>query len=141
MRQVLVVDDDAGIRTMLRFTLEEEGYAVYEADDGEGALDVLRAAHEPMVVLLDLQMPHLSGEGLLASVARELDLAPRHAYVLMSANADRISATCLSLMSALAVPIVSKPFDLDLLLGMVDRAAMGLAAGTASASRPHAIAS
>ena len=68
MPHVLVVDDDTAIRQMLRLVLEDEGYAVREAMDGIEALAALRVSARPLVVLLDLMMPRLGGDGVLAAV-------------------------------------------------------------------------
>ena len=53
MRQVLIVDDDQALRELLREILEEEGYQVREAADGDTALDLLQHSAERWVVLLD----------------------------------------------------------------------------------------
>jgi GAF domain-containing protein/CheY-like chemotaxis protein len=57
---VLVVDDDAAVRQLLRRMLEPEGYAVVEAENGRVALERLRDL-TPSVVLLDLMMPEMDG--------------------------------------------------------------------------------
>jgi CheY-like chemotaxis protein len=59
-RPVLVVDDDASVRQLLRRMLEPEGYVVVEAEDGRAALERLRDV-SPSVVLLDLMMPEMDG--------------------------------------------------------------------------------
>ena len=59
-RPVLVVDDDAGVRQLLRRMLEAEGYTVVEAENGRAALDRVREV-SPGVVLLDLMMPEMDG--------------------------------------------------------------------------------
>jgi CheY-like chemotaxis protein len=69
---VLVVDDDAEVRELLRRTLEAEGYAVVEADDGRAALERLRAIR-PSVVLLDLMMPDMDGFEFAAEFRRRQD--------------------------------------------------------------------
>lgn len=53
---ILVVDDEARIRRLLRMYLEREGYAVEEAKDGEEALD-LSLARDYDLIVLDLMMP------------------------------------------------------------------------------------
>ncbi len=58
--QVLVVEDDASTREMLRRTLEREGWAVLEAENGRVALERVEK-HHPSVVLLDLMMPEVDG--------------------------------------------------------------------------------
>ena len=57
---VLVVDDDAGFRELMRRVLEREGYTVTEADNGRAGLAELRE-HLPGVILLDLMMPEMDG--------------------------------------------------------------------------------
>jgi CheY-like chemotaxis protein len=59
-RPVLVVDDDAGVRQLLRRMLESEGYTVAEASDGRAALARLDDV-APSVILLDLMMPEMDG--------------------------------------------------------------------------------
>jgi CheY-like chemotaxis protein len=57
---VLVVDDDAGVRQLLRRMLEPAGYTVVEAENGRAALERLHDV-APSVVLLDLMMPEMDG--------------------------------------------------------------------------------
>jgi CheY-like chemotaxis protein len=66
---VLVVDDDATVRQLLRRMLESEGYAVLEADNGRAALGALAEAR-PSVILLDLMMPEMDGFEFVAELRR-----------------------------------------------------------------------
>jgi CheY-like chemotaxis protein len=125
--KVLVVDDDAAIRETLRLVLEDAGYTVEEAGDGLAALHLLRAARKPMVVLLDLMMPGLDGAGLLGTVAGDHRLAERFAYVLVTANNKTLPLAFANLLRNLDVQVVTKPFDVDQLLSIVDQAAKRLA--------------
>ena len=61
LRRVVVVDDDADWREFLRLSLEELGYDTMEAADGQEALDSLRRGERFEVMLLDLNMPGMSG--------------------------------------------------------------------------------
>jgi CheY-like chemotaxis protein len=68
-RPVLVVDDDAGVRQLLRRMLEPEGYTVLEAENGRVALQ--RLAETPAgIVLLDLMMPEMDGFEFVAEFRR-----------------------------------------------------------------------
>ena len=69
-RPVLIVEDDAPLRELLRRMLEREGYAVVEAEHGRAALDRLREG-APGVILLDLMMPVMDGFEFLAELRRE----------------------------------------------------------------------
>ena len=64
---VLVVDDDAAIRTVVRWQLDDAGFRVVEADDGPSALRRIRE-DRPTLVVLDLSLPGLGGLDVLRSV-------------------------------------------------------------------------
>ncbi len=68
---VLVVEDEPGLLTLLRYNLEKEGFAVSEAHDGEEALLQLKES-KPDAVLLDWMLPRLSG----LEVCRQIRRAP-----------------------------------------------------------------
>lgn len=70
--QVLIVDDDPTLRTMLRRTLEMEKWTVAEAENGVVALERIRAGI-PSVILLDLLMPVMDGFQLLAELRQRPD--------------------------------------------------------------------
>lgn len=85
--QVLVVEDEAELRTSLVELLSIWGYRVMTACDGREALERLRAGKEPVLVLLDLQMPVMTGDELLDEVARHPPRRPLR-IVVLSANLD-----------------------------------------------------
>jgi len=60
MFHILVVDDDKNTRRLLRAVLEEDGYTVSSAEDGEAALALMDREHIDLVVL-DIMMPRLDG--------------------------------------------------------------------------------
>ena len=68
--RILIADDRASSRELLRLVLVRAGYDVIEAEDGVDALERARAGH-PDLILLDLQMPRLDGYGALAELRRE----------------------------------------------------------------------
>jgi signal transduction histidine kinase len=59
--RILLVEDDPGIRDVLHGILEEEGYAVTTAENGQEALDTLRSSAAPDLIVLDLRMPVMDG--------------------------------------------------------------------------------
>ena len=89
--KVLIVDDDAPTRTVLRRSLEKEGWRVTEAGDGRAGLERLDA-DQPELVLLDLMMPDVDGFEFLDGV-RSRALAGAPSIVVMTAktltDADR----------------------------------------------------
>lgn len=57
---VLIADDDADIRSILRIKLEAEGLRVAEAQDGQAAIDKSKQEH-PALIVMDVRMPVMSG--------------------------------------------------------------------------------
>jgi len=66
-KKIMTVDDSASIRQMVKFTLEDAGYGVMEACDGEDALQALTGSGVHMM-LVDLNMPKLDGISLIKKV-------------------------------------------------------------------------
>lgn len=83
MARILIVDDDAQIRYMMRIILERAGHDVVEAVNGSAALDAVR--HQPAdVVVTDLVMPVMGGEQLI-TMLRKGDDARRTRIIVVSA--------------------------------------------------------
>jgi CheY-like chemotaxis protein len=123
---VLVVDDDAAIRETLHQLLDDDGYAVMLAPDGIVALEMLREAPHPMVVLLDLMMPRLDGFGVLAAVMADGRLQRQHRYVIMTASASALSGTAALVIDQLDALSLIKPLNIERLLDLVAEAASHL---------------
>ncbi|SDB85213.1 DNA-binding response regulator, OmpR family, contains REC and winged-helix (wHTH) domain [Raineyella antarctica] len=83
--RVLVVDDEAAIRDVLRGYLEASGYEVAEAPDGAGAVESVRHAH-PDVVLLDLGLPDRDG----LEVMQQIEAACEAYVLLVTARAEEV---------------------------------------------------
>jgi CheY-like chemotaxis protein len=113
--RVLLVDDEAAIRTICRVNLESDGLTVLEAADGREAIGAIREA-PPELVLLDAMMPDVDGWEVAAQLAS--DPATRDIpIVFLSARAsrdDKVRAKELG-----AVGYVVKPFDPVELAGFV----------------------
>jgi DNA-binding response OmpR family regulator len=82
-RRVLLVEDDARVRRALRLALQDEGYHVTEAEDGEQGLVEL-GAHQPDVVLLDLMLPGADGFSVCRSIRRDSDVP----VIMVTARTD-----------------------------------------------------
>jgi CheY-like chemotaxis protein len=70
MARILVVDDDEQVRTMLRRTLEREGYEVEEAADGQAALDAHRRQAADLLIV-DIVMPEKEGLETIFELRRD----------------------------------------------------------------------
>jgi DNA-binding NtrC family response regulator len=119
---ILVVDDDPYVRESLRAVLEFEGYAVLEAADGKAALDIL-PQHPIELVLLDLELPRVSGMEVLRHVAAS---DRGIGAVIVSGRGSIRSAVDATRLGAL--DFVEKPVDAQQLLVIV-RAALEQTAG------------
>ena len=132
---ILVVEDDAAIRDIVRILLEEEGYHVQTAANGVEGLAALRAAQAPLVVLLDWLMPEMSGEHLLQVVVADAALAHRHTCIVMSAaSTNRLHLD--RFPPHLVTAHIHKPFDIDMLLHRVTETAQHLHARAPRAATP-----
>ena len=67
IKEILVVDDNEDIRSLIVYLLQLEGYTVREAEDGESAIVSLRESHADLL-LLDVMMPGISGLELLTTI-------------------------------------------------------------------------
>ena len=103
---VLIVDDDADIRDMMKLFLETDGYQVIAAADGQDALQQLPRVR-PGVIVLDLTMPDMDGEEFLERM-RATRFA-RTPVVIMSGRDFTEDKTA----GLRADACVNKPVDLD----------------------------
>lgn len=115
--RVLVVDDDGATQDVLRMVLEEEGYVVSVASSGHAAQAVLWLSQEPMLVLVDQRMPGMLGTQLVQAVLG--DGRPATAFILLTASPDRLSPPFNLAAMQLVVPVLAKPFNLEVLLAVV----------------------
>jgi two-component system response regulator FlrC len=113
--QILVVEDDSGLREALVDTLTIAGYSVIEADSAESALVLLKQKVIDLIVS-DVQMGGLSGLDLLKSVKK---LYPNVPFLLMTAYATIDHAV--EAMKYGAIDYMAKPFAPEVLLNMVGR--------------------
>ncbi len=113
-RSVLIVDDDPDLRLCLRSLLEEEGYQVLEAADGDAALAA--CDQEPTLVLVDFHLPGtLTGSALVTALRG--CLGPR-AWILLLTGDESLRSRVTELG---ADGLIEKPFDLPDLLHLVEQ--------------------
>jgi CheY-like chemotaxis protein len=113
-RGILVVDDEPDLREIFRYFLDEAGYAVCEAEDGQAALDLLHLLalgnHLPGLILLDLSMPLMSGYDLLVALNADPRFAPIPTLTVTASSVPK---------PPLATAMLRKPLDPDTLLHRV----------------------
>ncbi len=73
--RILTIDDDEGVRLSIAHYLEDSGYVVLQATNGQEGLDVFHK-ESPDVILLDLRMPEIDGLSVLKTLGQEAPLTP-----------------------------------------------------------------
>lgn len=106
---ILIVDDEPFIVDLLASALQDEGYKVERAYDGEEAWRLV-CAHQPDLIISDVSMPRLDGLDLLNRLRRQRVLA-QIPVILMSAARSRLDTD--------DAVFVAKPFDLDRMLSLI----------------------
>jgi len=140
---ILVVDDEAKIRTTLRGVLSDEGFRVLDTDEGTKVPELV-ATQRPHLVILDIWMPQVNGIELLERLKTQEPELPvivisGHGTIETAVRATKLGAT----------DFIEKPFSLDALLRSVYRAmgkepqgntngeVLALTPASAAASRAH----
>ena len=107
--KLVVVDDDAGSLAALADILSLEGYLVHTLSNGQEALDHLRTAPDPpILIILDLFMPVMDGWQFLAEMKADPRLSPLRIPVIV--------VTALNAKVEEADAVIRKPIDLERLL-------------------------
>lgn len=112
---ILVVDDDAGQRSLLCTFLQGQGYVVETAVNGRDGLEKLKA-QRPALMISDVRMPEMTGLELLERVREEVPGLP---VLLVTAYVDVRDAV--GAIQGGAIDYLEKPIDLDELLSFVQR--------------------
>jgi two-component system response regulator AtoC len=115
-RHILIADDDAAIRGLLRTFLESEGYSISEAQTGGEVVKLISNGHNVDLLLMDLRMPELSGIEILQKIEdQSLDVP----VVLMTAfGTSNIAIKAIQLG---AHDYITKPFELEDVLVAIQR--------------------
>ena len=118
---VLIVDDDAIVRRVVQGHLSDAGYRIFEAEDGQEALEVLERAGSVNLVIVDMVMPRLNGAGLVAELHQRRPSQPVLLISAYPAERDAVDA------GEASHPFLSKPFTRDQLLAKVAEASQARA--------------
>jgi two-component system nitrogen regulation response regulator NtrX len=107
MSTILIVDDEAGVRSSLAAVLRDEGYAVETADSGEACLE-LTAQESPDVILLDIWLPGMDG---LATLERLRERRVDGEVIMISGHASVEAAVRATKLGAF--DFIEKPLSID----------------------------
>ena len=117
MARILVADDDAGIRSLLRELFEDEGFDVDEETNGATIIERLAGNNPPDLVVMDVRMPDVSG----LDVLRKLSDTRDGPFPIIVMTAYGSASTAIDAIQFGAYDYVTKPFDLDDVLLRVQR--------------------
>lgn len=112
MKKALVVDDSKAIRQIERKYLEELGFFVLEAENGEEALKVLKENSDISLILLDWHMPVMNGYEFLKKVRENPDWSEIKIMMVTTENQQK---SVIDAIMAGANEYLMKPFDKDML--------------------------
>jgi two-component system chemotaxis response regulator CheY len=118
--RILVVDDEAHIRTTVNMVLTKAGYDVVEAENGEKGIQEITSGDNSLMVdmiLCDMQMPKIDGVGAIAHFQAQFPSVP---VVVMTGHPDVQAAT--KLMKQGVKDYLVKPIEKDKLLAVVGEA-------------------
>jgi anti-anti-sigma factor len=116
VRRILLVEDEATTREALKMVLEEEGYRVRCAGDGQEALEQLRHEDRPDLILLDLGLPVMTGSDFRRQQRQDPALAAIPVVVLSGRAIEAQQAAGLD-----AAGYIEKPVSMDALLETIRR--------------------
>jgi len=108
-KKLLLADDEEGIRKVLRISLEDSGYEVLTAENGEEALAIFRRIRPP-IVMTDIKMPGMDGIELLQKIKQE---NPDTEVIMISGHGDMDLA--IKSLKYEAIDFVTKPINDDAL--------------------------
>jgi|WetSurMetagenome_2_1015567.scaffolds.fasta_scaffold03321_9 DNA-binding response OmpR family regulator len=122
--RILIVDDDENLASLLKISLEDEGFLITIASNGETALRKFREDYFTLVIL-DLTLPEMSG----IEVCRAIRQQSRVAIIVLTGNQDNdVQLECLRCG---ADDYVTKPFDNRILLARIDAVLNRISEGNA----------
>ncbi len=114
---ILVVDDEANIRKLVTVNLSSRGYQVIEADTAAQALAIL-GRQTPILMVLDIKLPDLTGWELLSQIMESPDIDSRFPVLVMTAS---IMDAHLDLAKYPAVSkVLVKPFSMGAFMAAVE---------------------
>ncbi|HZC06808.1 MAG TPA: response regulator [Ktedonobacterales bacterium] len=118
MKKILVADDDKTIAELLQQALEAEGYETYKATQSLRFYDAVME-RQPDLILLDLMMPYLGGDDELQLLQMNPDTKNIPVIVVTARQEAKQEEAHYRTLGV--VEIVTKPFDLDTLVGVIKR--------------------
>lgn len=111
---VLIVDDQVGVRYLLEIIVKDSGHRAYTAQNGVEAVEKVQYI-KPDLVFMDVRMPVMGGLEALGNIKK---ISPKTEVVMMTAYSSEDTAT-LALQKG-ALKCMSKPFDVEEIKALLD---------------------
>jgi CheY-like chemotaxis protein len=118
-QRVLLISHHEGVRDLLQWLLRTIGYSVFTAADGASGMDELLVADEPLVVVLELDLPRMSGGELLRRVASAPERLARHRFIALSEAASALTPEEAQIVHVHRVPVLTNPIPMERFLETV----------------------
>jgi DNA-binding response OmpR family regulator len=115
-KKILIVDDDANIRTLLSVNLTAGGYAIETAVDGKDAMEKI-IRDPPWLIVLDVMMPEVDGWEVCKFVKDDPDLEKVKILMLTARDTQRDKLIGQKVLKA--DEYLTKPFDIDVLIAKI----------------------
>jgi CheY-like chemotaxis protein len=115
--KILVVDDEAGIRDLLKYLLEPIGYKISTANDGFEAVEIVKTEKFD-IIFLDVHMPRMRGTEALEVIKK---LRPEQKVVIFSSSSDPFYVFESQAKQKGAFDCLYKPFELDDILKIINK--------------------
>lgn len=115
-KKILIVDDDAGHRIMIKATLLERGYEIFEASDGSEAVAMVEKRFFDLI-MLDLKMKNMDGVEALKQIKK---ISPAIPVLIMTAYAS--VQTAVEALKLGAIDYLMKPLDIEKVIQTIDKA-------------------
>jgi CheY-like chemotaxis protein len=113
-KSVLVIDDDVGVRQLLKTALENQGTSVEAVGDGGAGLS-WAGDHQPGLILLDMNLPGTDGFTILRSL-KESQATKDIPVIAMTGSSDLNTTARARVLALGAADFIAKPFDLNMLV-------------------------
>ena len=114
---VLLVDDNEDVRALMRFWLEERGYRVVQAANGDTGVEAAMR-ERPNVILMDICMPHLNGFTAARRIRAEVQLQDIPIIAISAHDLDELHGAAID---AGCVELLGKPVDSERLESVLSR--------------------
>ena len=118
-KRILLVEDDSGSRKLMSIVLGRTGYEVIPAGNGVEALDTIGEAEPFDLVIMDLELPGLSGDKVILQIRDAL--STRDVPVIVTTSCDRGSPLVQEALRAGATRILYKPTPMNVLAKEISR--------------------